>query len=372
MKLTQTLSALVIVVALAVSACSKSSTDTGNTPLITPNPPVGNNYPKPKTLQEMSDQLSTAIRSLTPTIYLDMSAMNVADNQIDITVTNAQNNAINQDSSLKYAYQVVPIYNQSTKILQCVIKYMPYKLGIDPNTVPAGTKKVNSYNDLITVTLNSPLGQDIPIAITNKNLDVNTMQTVLQAQCGYGYIVYGFNADATSITAHSSPMGLPGAPTGINDGITRINRLKDSVTQILARIITPGMTNDQKFMAIYNYVTPTQYDFNYNTPNMVFDSQTAFGVFVNKKAVCGGYSWAVNMLANAAGIQCYNVGGYGNNVAHAWTRANYNGGYYYFDATWDHSYINNTYQYFSLTEAGLLQKNHVWNNTMINALVAEK
>jgi transglutaminase-like putative cysteine protease len=250
---------------------------------------------------------------------------------------------------------------------------MPYKLGIDPNSVPSGTKKINSYNDIITAVLNSPLGPaDIPIAITNKNLDVNTMQMVLSAQCGYGYIVYQFNADATAITSQSSPAGLPGAPTGLNDCITRINRLKDSVSQILARIITPSMTNDQKFTAIYNYITPTQYDFNYNTPNMVFDSQTAFGVFVNKKAVCGGYSWAVNMLANAAGIQCYNVGGYGNNVAHAWTRANYNGGYYYFDATWDHSYINNTYQYFSLTEAGLLQKNHVWNNTMINALVAEK
>jgi transglutaminase/protease-like cytokinesis protein 3 len=168
-------------------------------------------------------------------------------------------------------------------------------------------------------------------------------------------------------------MGHPGAPTGISDCITKINRIKDSVTQILARIITPGMTNDQKFTAIYNYVVQTPYDFSYNTPSMAFDSQTPIGVFVNKLAVCSGYSWAVNVLANTAGIQCYNVSGYGNNVAHAWTNANYNGGYSYFDCTWDYSFRPpNTYRYFAKPEFFFLQNGHVWNNTMINALVAEK
>ena len=368
MKLSLTVSAFVIVVALAITACSKPSTDTGNDP--TPDPPVTNNYPKPKTLQEMSDLLSTAIKSLTATVYLDMSAMNLADNQIEITAGNAYNNAISKDVSLKYAYQVVPIYNQSTKILQCVIKYMPYKLGIDANSVPAGTKKVNSYNDLITAVLNSPLGQDIPIAITNKNLDVNTMQIVLGSQCGYGYLVYTLNADATSIVCAPSPGGLPGAPTSINDCVSKINAIKDSATKILTRIIAPGMTSDQKLTAIYKFVTPALYDHNYNTPNLLFDSQTAIGVFVNKKAVCGGYSWAINVLANTAGIQCYNVSGVASGVNHAWSRAYYNGGYYYFDATWDHSY--NPYKFFGQSETYFLQNLHAWNNTMINALVAEK
>ena len=369
MKLTRILSALVIIVAIAVTACSKQGTDTGNNPPPN-NPPTGNNYAKPKNLQEMSDLLATAIKSLTTTLYLDMSVMNVPDNQIDMTLGNAYSTAISKDSSLKYAYRVVPIYNQSAKILQCEIKYMPFKLGIDPNTVPAGTKKVASYNDLITATTSSPLGLDIAIAITNKNLDVNTMQLVLTSQCGYGYLVYNFNADATAITCYPSPKGLPGAPNDMNDCTARITRLKDSVTKILARIITPGMTNDQKLTAIYNYVTPASYDYNFNTPNLTFDSQTAFGVFVNNKAVCGGYSWAVNMLANAAGVQCYNVSGTANNIGHAWSRANYNGGYYYFDATWDHGL--NPYRYFAKTEAYFLQNSHALNNTMVNALVAEK
>jgi hypothetical protein len=368
MKFSQIASAFVMVVALAITACSKPGPDAGNNP--PPDPPVVATYPKPKTLQEMSDLLTTAIKSLTATIYLDMSAMNVPDNQIDATASNAYSNAISKDASLRYAYQVVPIYNQSTKILQYVIKYMPYKLGIDPNTVPAGTKKITGYNDLITAVLNSPLGQDIPIAITNKNLDVMTMQQVLQSQCGYGYLVYSFNADATTITCAPSPGGLPGAPTGITDCISKINAIKDSANNILARILTPGMTGDQKLTAIYKYVTPALYDNNYNTPNLLFDSQTALGVFKNKLAVCGGYSWAFNILATAAGIQCYNVSGVASGVNHAWSRANYNGGYYYFDCTWDHSY--NPYKFFAQSETYFLQNLHVWNNTMINALVAEK
>ena len=369
MKFSGILSAMVIVAAMAVSACSKSAEDTTNNPP-PGNPPASNTYPKPKTLQEMSDLLASAIKSLTSSLYLDMSVMNVPDNQIDITLSNAYNTAINNDNSLKYAYRVIPIYNSTAKVLQCEIKYMPYKLGIDPNTVPAGTKKITSYNDLIAATINSPLGLDIPIAITNKNLDVNTMQQVMNSQCGYGYLVYTFNTDATAITCYPPPKGLPGAPNDMNDCVSRINRLKDSVTKILMRIVTPGMTNDQKLTAIYNYVTPVFYDYNYNTPNLTFDSQTGFGVFVNKKAVCGGYSWAFNMLANAAGIQCYNVSGSANNIGHAWSTAQYNGGYYYFDATWDHGL--NPYRYFAKTESYFLQNMHTWNNTMVNALVAEK
>lgn len=372
MKLTKTISVLAIVVALAISSCSKSDNPVDDSK---PVKPVGNNYPKPKNITEMSDLLSDAIKSFTLTVYFDVSAMNVADNQMEITASNAYNNVTNKDASLKYAYQVVSIYNQSAKVLQCTIKYMPYKLGIDAGSVPTSTKKVNSYNDLITAVSSSPLGQDIPIAITNKNLDVNTMQLVLGNQCGYGYIVHSFNADATIIKSAPAPVGLPGAPTSMSDCISRINAVKDSTTHILARIITPGMTNDQKLTAIYKYITPTLYDYNYNTPNLLFDSQTGLGVFKNKLAVCGGYSWALYSLANTAGVPCYNVGGSTgttNLIGHAWSIANYNGGYFYFDATWDQGRSQANYAYFAKTEDYFLQNLHNWNNTMVNALVAEK
>ncbi|POY37371.1 hypothetical protein C3K47_06305 [Solitalea longa] len=329
------------------------------------------NYPKPTSLQEISDLLTNAIKSLTKTIYFDASAMKMTDSQLKMTVLNAYYNALNKDNSLKHTYKVVPTRKPGTKIMVCEIKYMPYKLGINPKTIPAGTKKINSYNDLLSATLNSPSGKNIPIAITNKDLDFTTMQLILGSNCGYGYFVYTFNAEATTINCTPAPKGLPGAPTSVSDCILKINTVKDSVTAILTRIITPEMTNDQKLTSIYNYVTRTSYDFNYNTPKLPFDSQTAYGVFVNRKAVCGGYSWAFNLLANAAGIKCYNVGGKGDNVTHAWSMANYNGEYYYFDSTWDRGLNQHPYRYFGQTESYFQSKRHVWNNSMINALVAE-
>jgi hypothetical protein len=231
---------------------------------------------------------------------------------------------------------------------------------------------------LIAATNANTNGVTFSIAILNKKLDVNTMQIILSSQCGYGFLVYSLGADGTTIVCAKGAGGLPNSPSNLTACLTSIKRCKDSVTAILTRIITPSMTtNDQKFKAIYDFVSqPTMYDNNYGGANMDYNSQNAYGVFVNHLAVCSGYSWAVNMLANGAGVNCYNVSGYGypatTHIAHAWNNVNYNGGYFYFDATWDHSFNPASYQYFSLTEAGLLNKQHAWNDTMINALVAEK
>ena len=121
MKLTQKLSALMIVVAFVIAGCSKpgTGTDDNNNPPVTP--PVVTTYPKPKTAQEMSDMLATAIKALTPTIYFDVSAMNLPDNQVEITAANAFSSVLFKDSSLKYAYRLVSIYNQAAKVLQCEI-----------------------------------------------------------------------------------------------------------------------------------------------------------------------------------------------------------------------------------------------------------
>lgn len=376
MKLIKILSAFVLLIAVTMSACSKSSATNDNTG---GNNGTGgtNNYPKPTTQQGISDILSTAIKSMSTSVYIDMSAMGIGDNLVDMTISNAYSAALTKDSSLRYAYQVVNNYSTSAKVVLCTIKYMPYKLGIDPSTVPASTVQIKSYNDLIAATNANIAGTTFPIAILNKNLEVNTMQLILNSQCGYGFLVYTLGADGTTVVCARATGSQPNTPSNLTACNTSIKRCKDSVTAILARIITPDMTNDQKFKAIYDFVSqPTTYDNNYGGSNMDFNSQNAYGVFVNHLAVCSGYSWAVNMLANAAGIQCYNVSGYGypatTHIAHAWNNVNYNGSYFYFDATWDHSFKPASYHYFSLTEPQMLNALHAWNNTMINALVAEK
>jgi hypothetical protein len=377
MKYRQILLTALIVMTLGIVACSKSGGTTPDNPNNNNNNnnnnnPVGNSN-GPKTQADISDSLVKAIKTFTTTVSLNMSASSIADNQVTLSATNAYWDALNKDSSLKYAYAINPTYNSSTKMLTCMISYMPYKLGIDSTKVPSSTYKIRSYNDLITI-LNSSsvLGQSgISIAILNKDLDFNTMQLVLNAECGYGYIVYQFNNDATSITAAVSPQTGTNSPVTMADCLARISRSKDSVTSILGRIITPGMPNDQKVNAIYNFVAPTvTYDpLSSDKSKMSFDSQTAYGALVNHTAICGGYSWAFKMLLDAAGIQCYFISGKGNGIAHAWNRASYNGGYYYFDCTWGHNYSDN--RYFAKTESAF-QADHIWNDTMEKLLVSEK
>ena len=82
------------------------------------------------------------------------------------------------------------------------------------------------------------------------------------------------------------------------------------------------------------------------------DHQTAYGALVLKKAVCVGYTRALQLLLNRAGIKCWYVGGEsydpdGNLVAHAWNLYWLNGKCYYSDPTWDdqnnelfHEYLN--------------------------------
>ena len=62
--------------------------------------------------------------------------------------------------------------------------------------------------------------------------------------------------------------------------------------------------------------------------------QTIADVFVNRKAVCGGYARAYQYLLQRSGIQCAYVTGDANGGRHAWCLAFLDGAYYYIDPTW--------------------------------------
>ncbi|HEX3025697.1 MAG TPA: transglutaminase domain-containing protein [Clostridia bacterium] len=69
-------------------------------------------------------------------------------------------------------------------------------------------------------------------------------------------------------------------------------------------------------------------------------SYTAYGIFVNKKAVCDGYARALKILLSSAGIKSAYVTGTASNSAgewedHGWDMAYVSGRWYYVDATFD-------------------------------------
>lgn len=75
---------------------------------------------------------------------------------------------------------------------------------------------------------------------------------------------------------------------------------------------------------------------------------TSYGALVQKKAVCEGYSRAMQLLCSELGIPCLLVYGDSENEGHMWNLINPGDGWYHLDVTWDdtnelcHTYFNMT------------------------------
>ena len=125
--------------------------------------------------------------------------------------------------------------------------------------------------------------------------------------------------------------------------------------------ITEGMTDYDKALALHDVVCA----------NLAYDDSqsrewihTVYGAFVNKYAVCDGYSKAYQYLLNKAGIDSHIATGAGNGGSHAWNLVKLGDKWYYTDVTWDDQpYLDFYYEYFNLTEEQLTAKDHEINKT---------
>jgi len=354
---------------------TESATDMPSpTPVIVPEPtiaptPANTKTPdmiyKPKTSPDITNYLISAIKNFEPTISFDMSEMEILNNTINNTIYNAYFNVLYEDSTLKYAYSIDPVYDSSTGIAICQISYMPYKTGeVDIENLSPDTYSISSYQELITVTGKIGGNMTTPIAIINPNLDFDTMQLVLSSQCGSGYIVYTFNNNATKILANPS-IGLT-----IDLCLQKISKIDSDANQIVSTIIKKEMSDEEQIKAVYDYITSTVvYDQRYYTDNknMPFDSTTAYGAFENKMAICGGYANAFSILVSKLGLECYNVTGIGNGENHMWNVAEYNGGYMFFDCTFDRG--AEYYNYFAKTQEHFQTFGHSWNTDFTDSLI---
>lgn len=97
-------------------------------------------------------------------------------------------------------------------------------------------------------------------------------------------------------------------------------------------------------------------------PSAYPESFSAYGVFVNHKAVCEGYAQAMKILLSSAGIKSLYITGQANGGSHAWNIVDIGGKWRYLDATFDDpvyvdtkgQYVNyNTvsYTYFNFKES---------------------
>lgn len=83
-------------------------------------------------------------------------------------------------------------------------------------------------------------------------------------------------------------------------------------------------------------------------------SFTSYGAMVNSKAVCEGYTRALQLLLASAGIESYPIIGNGNEGLHMWNSVKIDGEWYYVDSTWDDTTKGSGYDYFNITTEQLL------------------
>lgn len=99
--------------------------------------------------------------------------------------------------------------------------------------------------------------------------------------------------------------------------------------------VDSGMTDLEKAIALHDYLAVNcEYDYeNYLSGSIPQTSFSAYGVLVNRTAVCQGYALAYMLLLNKVGIKSYMVTSDAMN--HAWNLIELDGKYYQVDVTWD-------------------------------------
>lgn len=140
--------------------------------------------------------------------------------------------------------------------------------------------------------------------------------------------------------------------------VTQSN-VNDQVKSICNSIITSGMSDFQKVMAIHDWLTANiSYDYTYSH---YYVEET----LRDRTGVCQGYALCFLEMATYVGLEATFVGGTANNgtgsgyQSHAWNQVKINGTWYNVDVTWDDPTGSDTpgYTYFLVSDS-TLNKNH--------------
>ncbi|MCR4946365.1 MAG: hypothetical protein K5929_05405 [Lachnospiraceae bacterium] len=236
-----------------------------------------------------------------------------------------------------------------------------YKIPVDPaNFVKLSV--FNSEKKLYTACLKALYECDFSKRFyTGDEGCYDTMFLVLKQHPEYNYSI--------KATKYKSLSGKVFCGYNVSDqfsGSTISSMIKETDKKadlIVKNVITSGMTDAEKISALHDFVVK----------NCVFAEKpgktayTAYGCLVEEKAVCQGYTGAMNLLLAKCGIYSIGVAGtiIDDGEKHAWNYVKSNG-LKYLDATWDDPVPDrgdNILTEYLMTDTGKMEQTHSWEKT---------
>jgi hypothetical protein len=116
-----------------------------------------------------------------------------------------------------------------------------------------------------------------------------------------------------------------------NDDINTINNIVD---EVISEKITNDMTTKEKIKVIHDYIIDiADYDSlkSNNINDTTYKSNTAYGVLVQGKGICSGYSDTMAIFLDKLNIINYKI----STTDHIWNFVYVDGAWYHLDLTWD-------------------------------------
>ena len=145
------------------------------------------------------------------------------------------------------------------------------------------------------------------------------------------------------------------AQNELTPNLTAYYELLDEADKVLASVVKADTTDYEKEYAIYSYIVD-----NVAYGNIEGDQDgstySARGALICKKCVCMGFSHALCLLMNKAGIQCISIN---DNADHAWNIVKLDDGYYHVDAS-RASMKHAKDRYFNMTDE-VASQDREWN-----------
>lgn len=219
--------------------------------------------------------------------------------------------------------------------------------------------KISSYKDLINsiyYTINTGTTYSEKYCDTKYTDCIKDLESLIandELLSTFNNFVHPYNSFETMVFSHdNNTFSIEINHVYSPQDIEQINTIVD---EIISKNITNTMSTKDKIKTIHNYIIDsTDYDTlkSNNINDTTYRSNTAYGILLQNKGICSGYSDTMAIFLNKLNIINYKI----SNEEHIWNLVYLDGKWYHLDLTWDDPISSNNItrdNYFLITTSNL-------------------